>query len=50
MKISQAQKRLLLIIGGLVVVIALWSQFRPELLLVNHQVDEPFPTTQSTAK
>lgn len=37
------KKRPLLVIGGLVVVVAGWALFRPELLFINKKVNEGFP-------
>jgi hypothetical protein len=37
------------IILALIVLTLLWAAFRPELLLVNKHVDDPFPTTSAAA-
>jgi hypothetical protein len=42
-------KRPLLITGCMVVLVAGWALFRPELLFINKNVNESFPTTVSTA-
>lgn len=42
-------KRPLLIAGGLIVVVAGWALFRPELLFINKTVNESFPAAATAA-
>jgi hypothetical protein len=42
-------KRALLLVGGIAVVVAGWTLFRPELLFVDKTVNEAFPSTAQAA-
>jgi hypothetical protein len=46
--VKKLLRKPVLFILGLVAVAMLWLAFRPELLFVNHSVDDPFPTTTAS--